>query len=328
MWNVDASNPVGAEYMIMEKIRGISPHGDEWESLPIGVKLNVIRQVARDLAVLFSLRFRQAGSLYLPTDGKADHLRTGPIVSLPFYRAFDGILEYPGMSPATLEALNSLRGPFNTTFEYLASYLRAKLFKIENFRDSIFETSDGDVENRIKNARRIIELGLELCQSYPGNHPIPSSIGNPSKPFALRLQDFRLTNVLIDAKTGQINGYIDFEGTTVAPLWLCATVPEWIPDPDGDMADWYGGTPEEQRELWLVFHTTMDQLDQTLTGGEWRKAFEQGKQFRNFASRLALHIPCWDNLEMEKYVQDALMWSKEHPGVGMPVDDMTFHSMR
>lgn len=117
--------------------------------------------------------------------------------------------------------------------------------------------------------------------------------------------------------SGKVNGYIDFEATSVAPLWQSATVPQWIPDPDGDMAGWYGGTSEDQRALWSAFHTTIDQHDSVLTGGEWRKAYELGKPFRDFADRLGLDVPFWDE-EMEDWLRKRLEWSKNNPGVGMP----------
>ncbi|QRV84322.1 hypothetical protein RhiJN_12338 [Ceratobasidium sp. AG-Ba] len=133
--------------------------------------------------------------------------------------------------------------------------------------------------------------------------------------------------IKIDEETGDITGYIDFERTIVAPLWPCATVPQWIPNPRGGMAKWYGGTPEEQEQIWATFYTA-EQHDRNLTGGEWRKAYELGKSFRIFADRLALDIPCWDDRDMENFILTGLKWAREHPGIGMPVDDYEFHSMR
>ena len=82
------------------------------------------------------------------------------------------------------------------------------------------------------------------------------------------------------------------------------------------MANWYGGTPEEQRALWLAFHTTIDQYDNALTGGEWRKAYELGEPFRRFAAHFGLGVQFWDE-DREAWLKKRLEWSEAHPGLGL-----------
>ncbi|KAF8594973.1 hypothetical protein BDV93DRAFT_457968 [Ceratobasidium sp. AG-I] len=188
---------------------------------------------------------------------------------------------------------------------------------MDRLRHSVLASiSSDDPTATLEKAQMVRQLAIELCHSYPGDLSVPSPISTPDRPFTLMLDDFRLVNVLIDEDTGRVNGYIDFEGTTVVPLWQSATVPDWIPDPDSDMANWYGGTPEEQRALWLAFHPTIDQHDNALTGGEWRKAYELGEPFRNFADRFGLGISFWAE-HMEAWLKKRLEWSKAHPGVGL-----------
>ena len=45
----------------------------------------------------------------------------------------------------------------------------------------------------------------------------------------------------IDAKSGTVTGLIDFEGATIAPLWGCAVVPGWLPDPGKIRRGFCGG---------------------------------------------------------------------------------------
>jgi hypothetical protein len=85
------------------------------------------------------------------------------------------------------------------------------------------------------------------------------------------------------------------------------------------MANWYGGTPEDQRALWKTFHTSIVRHDKLLTGGEWRRAYERGEPFRSFAAYLNLGVELWDE-ETERWIKKRLEWSHEHPGVGMPDD--------
>ncbi|KAG8739860.1 hypothetical protein FRC10_005055 [Ceratobasidium sp. 414] len=285
MWDADASNPVGAEYMVMQKIPGIAPHDNKWKSLPLAVKLNVVGQVAEHLATLSSLQFERAGSLYPSTDDPRQ-FKVGPIVSLPFYHMVDGVVEHPDMPPNVRVALNALRGPFVSASDYLASYLEATLLKANLTRQTVpGPTSPEDPVSAHENAHEVARLALELCRSYPGDRSVPWPISTPRQPFTIMLDDFRLANILIDEATGRINGYIDFEATTVVPF-----------------TNWYGGTPEDQRALWRAFHTTIDRHDHALTGGEWRKAYELGKPFRHFADRLCLDLEFWDE-EMEAWIK-------------------------
>lgn len=127
----------------------------------------------------------------------------------------------------------------------------------------------------------------------------------------------------IDEQMGSVNGYINLEGATTAPLWLAATVPEWIPDPAGDTASCYGGTPSDHTRLWDAFNGTVDQCD---TGGEWRRAHEEGKGFRRLADHLGLGVEVWGGRDgrLEGWVDERLRWAgwpgKE--GVGMPEEEV------
>jgi hypothetical protein len=91
-------------------------------------------------------------------------------------------------------------------------------------------------------------------------------------------------------------------------------VPSWIPDPDSDMKDWYGGTAEEQRTLWDAFHQTIDRYD---IEGEWRRAYESGEPFRHLCGYLGLGIKPWSWPSTESWIEERLEWAKGNPGEGM-----------
>ncbi|KAM4057440.1 phosphotransferase enzyme family protein [Hirsutella rhossiliensis] len=345
VWNADASNPVGAEYMIMQKIPGV-PAFDNWQTLPVDIKESVVVQVAEHLAALFSIRFDKAGSLYcVPSASKSssssvsstasDGYEVGPIVTGPFFHSLDGILDYPTTDLHTLPSssstrLHSLRGPFTGAGDYLAHHLRALLFKCTEFpketmrllddEDKPKEEPDNEQKREtLQRAERALRKGIQLCAVYPGDASVyPGGPSTPEQPFTLRLDDFRLVNILIDEYTGKVNGYIDFEGTSTAPLWYAATVPQWIPDPDGDTASWYGGSPADQRRLWGAFHATMARCD-----AEWRKAYQGGKPFRAWADHLELGVEAWGSEDVERWVDARLAWASEEGrrGMAMPESD-------
>ncbi|KAF8748999.1 Phosphotransferase enzyme family [Rhizoctonia solani] len=246
---------------------------------------------AEHLAALFPLRFQQAGSLYPLEDEDSKQAKVGPIVSLP------------------------LRGPFTSASEYLATPLHVKLIEADRLgQDVLLDISGDDPVSKLEYAKRVLRQAVGLCQYCPGDATIPTTISTPDRPFSFLLNDFRLVNILIDEENGQINGYIDSEGTTIAPLWQVATVLQWIPDPNGDTANWYGGTPEDQRALWSAFHQTMDEHDTT---GDWRKAYELGEPYRELAGRLDLGFQQWDE-RMESWLARRLEWAEKHPGIGIP----------
>lgn len=60
-------NPVGAEYMIMEKCRGIEL-GRLWDDLSGKQKVDIVRQLATFSAQLSKARFSHYGSLYYSKD--------------------------------------------------------------------------------------------------------------------------------------------------------------------------------------------------------------------------------------------------------------------
>lgn len=108
-----------------------------------------------------------------------------------------------------------------------------------------------------------------------------------------------------------MTGLIDFEGTTVAPLWECAVVPGWLLDPDDLEGKYEGGSPEDRKSLLDVFWTTM-------TDTEWREIYEHGKPFRRLTDRLSYQVGVWSMRGGEEWVDKRLAWGKSHPGVALP----------
>jgi hypothetical protein len=50
-------------------------------------------------------------------------------------------------------------------------------------------------------------------------------------------------------ESGQVTGIIDFEGTTIAPLWECALLPRRLQDPDDPESKYEGGSAESRQTL-------------------------------------------------------------------------------
>ncbi|KAI5992533.1 kinase-like domain-containing protein [Pisolithus albus] len=318
-WNSDASNPVGAEYIIMQKMPGVSAN-TIWDTLSMSAKERTVSQVAEYLKAMFALRFDRAGSLYLSSPSE-DDVYVGPIVSVPFFRASDGIIRVPDADPPSYTELSQYRGPFSNATEYLQSFLRAELHIISRYRSTVLaEMKEADEEvaaSRLELGERGIRKALELCSVYPGNHQPGGPISTPEKPFSLCLDDFRLSNIMIDEESGDVTSLIDFEGATIAPLWECAVFPPWIQDPEDQEGAYEGGPAEDREKLREIFRKVMD-------SEEWSTLYEHGKLYRHFRLRLTLVVRPWAADYMEKWVDERLAWAKLHPGVPMP-DEVEYY---
>lgn len=121
-----------------------------------------------------------------------------------------------------------------------------------------------------------------------------------------------LTISQVDKKSGEVLGLIDLEGTTTAPLWMCAGLPYWLEDVENS-----GG--EENRELAhlrQVFTSTIKA--EGGIGAEWLALAEKGELFRQFGSKLDCQILFWASKDTEKWVDRRLLFAIQNPGVGLP----------
>ena len=114
-----------------------------------------------------------------------------------------------------------------------------------------------------------------------------------------------------------MNGLIDFEGTTLSPLWTCATIPRWLQHPDDPESSYEGGPPELRAELRKVF---IDSLGDGEGKVEWMKAYEDGRPYRRLTDRLSFLLGVWASDATEQWVDERLAWAKEHPGMPFPED--------
>ncbi|KAJ7027972.1 hypothetical protein C8F04DRAFT_1188988 [Mycena alexandri] len=144
-------------------------------------------------------------------------------------------------------ALAEYCGPFNTASSYVGSFLKAELHIVERYREHMLEHElNGDEER--------LARGIDVLKK------------------AVKLTLFRLFNIMIDDE-GHIQGLIDFEGATVAPLWDCAYMPLWLQDPNKWDGAHEGGSDESLRNL---FWEKVKENDPT---GEWIRAYERGRRW-------------------------------------------------
>lgn len=66
-WSSRSDNPVGAEYIIMEKAQGVQLK-EIWNKLDIEVRLNIVKKIAKYQADWTSISFSKFGGLYYKQD--------------------------------------------------------------------------------------------------------------------------------------------------------------------------------------------------------------------------------------------------------------------
>jgi len=207
--------------MLVMKVPGV-PANTQWDTLPMSVKERVVSQVAQCLEAMFALRFERAGSLYLSSS--RHEVYVGPIVSTPFFRAIDGVVRIPDAVLQLSTQLSQYRGPFSSTIDYLQSFLHAELHVLSHYRPTVLseleEADAQEADTRLETGERVLRKALELCTIYPGNDPAGGPITTPTKPFSLRLDDFRLSNIMVCLFSTHLarRNYISARLTT-SPVW-------------------------------------------------------------------------------------------------------------
>ncbi|KAG5649703.1 hypothetical protein H0H81_002430 [Sphagnurus paluster] len=160
-------------------------------------------------------------------------------------------------------------------------------------------------ETRLEQGKRVMQKALELCTLYPGDLLIPAST----------------LLVKIDEKTGTLTALIDLERSPISPVWECATIPRWPEDPEGEEGGYEGGPAAPRVPLRALFIDTFAAHSHSTEarGEEWRNAYETGRPFRAFTSRLSFHwVEIWATDALELWVDRRVEWARANPGVGYP----------
>ncbi|KLO17666.1 hypothetical protein SCHPADRAFT_900408 [Schizopora paradoxa] len=256
-WDSDPDNPVGAEYMVVERVPGESA-ADVWDTFSKDQKSFVMEQLAGHISEVFNLRIESIGSLYVhkdhlkrawkksmklfdkDVDDDATEFEVGPVVCTLY--CSDPEDEFPRS-----HVKNPNRGPFKSAGEWLSSILEYELaFTQEHHEEALEESvllktppdsntavdvdsaqSKGRRQRQLEFARISLSSLMDLAKSYCGP-AVDGPQGHLSTQFSLLHHDFQLSNLQVDPQTAQILGILDWEATHSTPLWACARLPNWL----------------------------------------------------------------------------------------------------
>ncbi|OJJ67770.1 hypothetical protein ASPBRDRAFT_199991 [Aspergillus brasiliensis CBS 101740] len=223
-YSTDAKNPVGSEYIIMEKLPG-RPLGDRWFELSDRERLKVLLQLVQLEAKLLAINLPASGSLYYTTDLPSDSTRIvipgsdiciGPNVALKWWFAERSSLRID-RGPYK-DAIDVLRSPALKELAFLRTYGRPRYPFERAYRESTdYRLSDPSEH-------------IDWLESYLKIAPYLL----PSKEFlrpVLRHPDLQPNNILVSDDL-DIVGLIDWQHASVLPLFLAAGIPNFFQNYD------------------------------------------------------------------------------------------------
>ncbi|KAH7408181.1 phosphotransferase enzyme family protein [Phaeosphaeria sp. MPI-PUGE-AT-0046c] len=220
-WSSDAANnPVQAEYILEEKIRGVRL-GTLWYDLPWKTKLVIVDQVAQFDGSLSAVKFNSHGSIYfkedlisLTRDAKPVQLSSSVQESTHEQYAMGPLTTAELWSGARVQ-LNFDRGPWKCPQAYaraLGAYELSRIRANAKPRANYYRSST---------EAELPSDAFELLAKYEqvASFLAPAPQDEPAATNVLWHPDLHLDNVFVDPDSYKITGIVDWQSTIVAPLF-------------------------------------------------------------------------------------------------------------
>ncbi|KAF2498771.1 kinase subdomain-containing protein [Lophium mytilinum] len=223
-YSTDSSNPVGSEYILMEKVPGRSL-GDRWFDLTEKERLKVTMGVVEMEAKLFSIDIPAYGSIYHGYDLPPETARVsipslrdcdvcvGPNVEQRWWHEERSLLDID--RGPYLQPIDVLRGLALKELAWLQEYGKPRLPFERAYREELNFQKSSPVEHATN-----IQKYLGLVQ-----HLVPKE-----KAFlrpTLRHPDLQPQNIFV-SDTLDIVGVIDWQHCSVLPLFLAYGIPKYF----------------------------------------------------------------------------------------------------
>ncbi|KAH7345910.1 hypothetical protein BKA66DRAFT_517139 [Pyrenochaeta sp. MPI-SDFR-AT-0127] len=238
-WSSDASNPVGAEYIVMEKATGQQLF-TTWSTMTIEDQFSLVEQLTQFEAKLASFQFPANGSLYLcesMTDGESwvaldrnmdpsQRFCIGPSCERA-WSAQGNILAPPSYVG---------NGPWPNLSSFGLALVEREIFRVK--QQSIASTS-GPPRGSIEEQLAVLNMTKEVMSRID----IVTLINRVSRPV-LWHTDLHMGNIYSKPEDPtKICSIIDWQSIVVSPLYLQARFPEFLSVDD----DYILGLKEEPR---------------------------------------------------------------------------------
>ncbi|KAH8723249.1 kinase-like domain-containing protein [Phaeosphaeriaceae sp. PMI808] len=235
-YSATTKNPVGTEYILMEKAPGVCL-ASKWVDLQ-DIKIRRLAHSFVELEKVFSqISFSATGSLYFkkdipselqaPLDSKeqateVDQFCIGPIADYMFWYG-------------RRASLNINRGPWKNPVEYLQSIAKKEIDWTQRYGKPMEPDFPHNVIGLgIQHPEEYIKL-LEYYQLLTP-HLLPKDPTHPFNQPTLRHPDLTPGNIFIAPETGRISSIIDWQHTIIQPQLLAAGNPRAFENPDNELS--------------------------------------------------------------------------------------------
>ncbi|KIX00111.1 uncharacterized protein Z518_10248 [Rhinocladiella mackenziei CBS 650.93] len=244
-WSSDTSNPVGAEYIIMEKAIGVQLF-KVWDKLKDISKLAIIKKLTEWESQLMAINFPAYGCLYhrhsIPDNDRKMDLPTSidPSGSYCIGQSCNPTWSSVGQ--------NLMPGPWPSLTEFGTAFAKREIRRISRESKSV-DSHSGTAPEQIA----LLEIAVKLMQILSSH----SDLVRHAKPTFCHT-DLHMGNIFIsEHDPSKISAIIDWQFTQIAPMFLQARWPAFLNPPEKNPAglvrpklpDNYGDLDGEEKEL-------------------------------------------------------------------------------
>ncbi|PLN83759.1 phosphotransferase family protein [Aspergillus taichungensis] len=230
-WSSDPANPVGTEYIFMEKIRGIAL-AERWETMNTLDRYKIIDQVIEMEKVLESLKFPAYGGLYLresapqgyhhyplPRDlDPAELFCVGPFCDRPIWN--------PGIANRHKPVSNAV--PRASFSEFALSIPQRELDIIMDSKPEVQDCLSRFDESQSLNEYTDLLQKAKAILPFISRHPSVEESADP----VLWHTDLHLGNIFVSADDPTIiHGIIDWQSAQIFPLFIQTQFPDFLRPP-------------------------------------------------------------------------------------------------
>ncbi|KAE8153098.1 phosphotransferase enzyme family protein [Aspergillus avenaceus] len=246
-WSSKKDQPVGVEYIIMEKAAG-KELSKSWPTMDISDKVDIVSQLANIQATIAAVDFGCYGSLFYKEDiegglkipGITDQFRIGPSCDIRFWEE-------------ERKFMSAFRGPWSSSGAYAIDIARREKEWITRFAnprhpaDPLRQSdSQESPDCHIKLLDRYLEVVPHLIPSYPGQNR-----------SVLWHSDLHFGNIFV--KENQIVSIIDWQGCSSLPVFHACRIPKFLKIHGPllfDLPPATGLTPQEKEETLRRYQLT------------------------------------------------------------------------
>ncbi|KAK0105179.1 hypothetical protein ONS95_004424 [Cadophora gregata] len=227
-WCSQKSNPVGAEYILEERVKGqpLWSLWQDWKTFSFEDRFSIIRQVVQIERKLADARFEQCGCIYFKEDPPhGSHITMAGIESpLTLERFRMGPLVTIDQWQGQKTSMSLNRGPFQGALDFIRqrainekSYVEKHAMPRLNYARSSIELEQP--EEMLGLLDKYLKLTPAMLPPATPDHIDAATLWHP---------DLHLDNLLIDASTLQIASVIDWQATLATPFYYQCGVPKMV----------------------------------------------------------------------------------------------------